>query len=351
MMRRSLLALLGLPLVGDGLVRPQNAPVAQQPSVGVQPGTTSAIVRANTVIVFGPTGAPVGIFVYQTGTTPGPGNPPVISITQPGTTADPYGSPVKPGIYIADTNPARSDYIQLLPGSPPAINIGTGDAAQSTPAKVTSGVLGSGGTRRLAVELVAPTVTGGTGSAVVTVASQSADLTQPGFAEISYSDGVKSGGVDAQPGQVTVTASDAGGTATVVTSRTASTFGMPVTATAGTAASPTLITTDTAGGNTAANANGWTGTLKYKLLPFDAVQVNGILVPPAGVANPSNVNVALAAAYQPNSTQQLSAVEDPGVPHLGQSLICEMQVSGVIRVYDSTAGEAVRIFGTYALDF
>lgn len=123
-----------------------------------------------------------------------------------------------------------------------------------------------------------------------------------------------------------------------------------VTATGGTAASPTVITTDTSGGHAFSNANSWTGTLKYKLMPDNTVMVNGELTPPTGVGNPSNVNAAIGAAYQPASTQQLSAVEDSSVAHLGQALICEMQTSGVIRVYDATAGQGVRIFGRYALD-
>lgn len=59
------------------------------------------IFRGRLVIVFGPTGTVSGIFVYQQGTTPGPGNTPIVSITN--STTDPYGNPVQPTIQITGT--------------------------------------------------------------------------------------------------------------------------------------------------------------------------------------------------------------------------------------------------------
>lgn len=93
-MRRSLLGmLLGLPLIGDGLVRPQNAPAAQQPAVGVQPGTTTPVVIANRVIVFGPSGTVTGVFVYSG--TPGPGTL-IASMTD--SLTDPFGNATIQGV-------------------------------------------------------------------------------------------------------------------------------------------------------------------------------------------------------------------------------------------------------------
>jgi hypothetical protein len=103
--------------------------------------------------------------------------------------------------------------------------------------------------------------------------------------------------------------------------------------------------------NAASFVNSWTGSLQYKMLPFNCVMISGQVTPPGGVANPSNVNTALSTSYRPNSTQYLNAVEDPGGAHLGQALICQMQTSGQIQVFDATAGEAIRIFGIYPLDF
>lgn len=82
---------------GDGLRRPVNAPRGQGTPVGVQPGVTNGVEFARQVIVFGPAGTPVGVFVYAPGTTPGPGNVPVASMTAG--TKDPYGNTVIPQVF------------------------------------------------------------------------------------------------------------------------------------------------------------------------------------------------------------------------------------------------------------
>lgn len=85
---------------GDGLVPPLNAPPAGAPVPGVQPGTTSPVVIANIVIIFGPTGSATGLFVYQPGTKPAAGNPPIAWITA--NAVDPYGNTVQPGVMLAE---------------------------------------------------------------------------------------------------------------------------------------------------------------------------------------------------------------------------------------------------------
>ena len=85
---------------GDKLVRPLNAPAAGNAAPGVQPGATSGVFVGRLVIIFGPAGEPIGLFVYAQGTVPGPGNPPVISVTL--ASSDPYGNPVDPGVTAAD---------------------------------------------------------------------------------------------------------------------------------------------------------------------------------------------------------------------------------------------------------
>lgn len=82
-------------------------------------GSTN-VFRGRLVIVFGPTGTVSGIFVYQTGTTPGPGNPPIVSITN--STVDPYGNAVQPTIQITGTGTlevgsAGSPQVQLRTSS------------------------------------------------------------------------------------------------------------------------------------------------------------------------------------------------------------------------------------------
>lgn len=91
------------------------------------PGSQNPIVRAKQVIVFGPSGQVVGIFVYAVGTSPGPGNPPVDSVTRSG--ADPFG------------NATQSDFVAYGPGgafvqmTDGQINF-RGTAVQSAPAVI-----------------------------------------------------------------------------------------------------------------------------------------------------------------------------------------------------------------------
>jgi len=101
---------------GDGLVAPLNAPAAAIPVPGVQPGTTGPFITAIYVIIYGPAGTPTGLFVYQPGTTPGPGNPPVLSVTE--ASADPYGNAVDQGFVSYG---AASIVTQLTNGQ---LNIG-----------------------------------------------------------------------------------------------------------------------------------------------------------------------------------------------------------------------------------
>ena len=97
MIRRVLLKGLAGMVAGDGLRRPVNAPKGQGTPVGVQPGVSNGVEFARQVIVFGPAGTPVGVFVYAPGTVPGEGNQPVASLTA-GTT-DPYGNAVTPQVF------------------------------------------------------------------------------------------------------------------------------------------------------------------------------------------------------------------------------------------------------------
>lgn len=83
--------------MSDGLIPPVNAPQGGLVYPGVQPGV-SAVQLANVVLVFGPSGSAVGVFVYAAGTTPGLGNPPVISITE--ASADPFGNAVSGGVTV-----------------------------------------------------------------------------------------------------------------------------------------------------------------------------------------------------------------------------------------------------------
>lgn len=123
-----------------------------------------------------------------------------------------------------------------------------------------------------------------------------------------------------------------------------------ITATAGTAAAPTLITTDT--GHVATNANSWTGTLTYELLSDGLIAWDGIVVPPAGVANPSSICAAVPAVYRPTTDKNLTAVADTNASHVGAALLCKMvAATGQVQVYAATATQAVHISGSYPANF
>lgn len=83
-------------LFGLGAGTPSRFPYADrpQPSPGIAP-SQGQVTRARIVIISGPHGAITGLFVYAAGTTPGPGNPPELSITEAAT--DPFGNTVLPG--------------------------------------------------------------------------------------------------------------------------------------------------------------------------------------------------------------------------------------------------------------
>jgi hypothetical protein len=75
--------------------RPDQQPLP--PAAAVSPGAAAGIFRGRQVVIVGP-GAGSGLFVYSG--TPVLGNPPVLAITAPGTTTDPYGNPVVPVLLI-----------------------------------------------------------------------------------------------------------------------------------------------------------------------------------------------------------------------------------------------------------
>jgi hypothetical protein len=67
---------------------------------GVGPAPSTAVIVGRVVIVFGPAGAVGGLFIYQPGTTPALGNPPIASITS--ATSDPFGNVIPAGFTLRD---------------------------------------------------------------------------------------------------------------------------------------------------------------------------------------------------------------------------------------------------------
>ena len=103
-----MLAMTGL---GGTPPPPMNAPRGQATPPGVQPGVSAGIDFARVVVVFGPTGAVNGVFIYQAGTTPKTGNGPLLS----GTLAadDLYKNPVQQG-WVSYAAPDSNTYAALL---------------------------------------------------------------------------------------------------------------------------------------------------------------------------------------------------------------------------------------------
>lgn len=89
------------------------------------------------------------------------------------------------------TDPNGSDFILLSTGSPPQIQIATGDVAESSPGKISSLTQGVGPTRQLVTELIANRVTGEAAGAfaVIFMLSPSVDLTIPPQVSIEANDG------------------------------------------------------------------------------------------------------------------------------------------------------------------
>jgi hypothetical protein len=185
MIRRSILkglAVMALPGTG-GLTPPANAPRGQALTPGVQPGTTGGVQFARVVVVFGPTGAVNGVFVYQPGTRPGTGNGPVLSGTE--ATADLYGNPVEPG-WVSYAAPGSAAWAQLGAGQ---LNLNF--PGMTTPASVALSVAGqaallsgdtSAGDSPAGVQVTSKNANGG--SRLVSLVSDKTQLTASASADL-----------------------------------------------------------------------------------------------------------------------------------------------------------------------
>jgi hypothetical protein len=102
---------------GDGLRRPLNAPPAGQAAYGIPPNSSKLII-AQTVIVSGPAGAPVGVFVYAPGSTPQLGNNPIA--WESSSLTDPFGNVLPQHAGATDFYIANSlEMVYGTPGTPP----------------------------------------------------------------------------------------------------------------------------------------------------------------------------------------------------------------------------------------
>ena len=107
--------------LGTGGTPPQPAGYVPPGQPGTAAGSPNPVIRARQVIVSGPSGAVVGVFVYAAGTTPGAGNEPIASMTNQ--TADPFTNPTRTGVAA----------YTLIAGDQIAVQLGQGSFA-GTPA-------------------------------------------------------------------------------------------------------------------------------------------------------------------------------------------------------------------------
>ena len=80
---------------GNPPMRPDQRIQTEHHTRSLPPGAQQGVIRANLIIVSGPV---AGVFVYNG--TPGPGNPPIVSITSG--SSDPFGNPVVPGLDVTE---------------------------------------------------------------------------------------------------------------------------------------------------------------------------------------------------------------------------------------------------------
>jgi hypothetical protein len=266
-------------MAGDGLRRPLNAPPGITPAPGVQPGTTTGIIFARYVIVFGPTDSVTGVFVYAAGTTPGPGNPPVISIGE--NTEDPYGNTVVPGIIQYGSGGSYSGLV--VQGGTSILQMVTQATASNIPPEVYAAALNAGtATEYQVLTILSGEETATGGNAFINLFSQNANATTQAFGELGIT-----------------------GVNIIQWTASAVNVNKPITATAGTAADPTIITTDTGttattfGTDWGASGSGANGAI-FQLQPNGWVNV-AIDVKTTAAAPAAEI-CAIPAGYAPTTS-------------------------------------------------
>jgi len=196
-----------------------------------------------------------------------------------------FGNAYKAGICVYDSA-AAGTFVQMLAGSPAAVNIGSGDVAEVTAGLLKAQILGSGTSRTIETVIRSATVPSqpAGGFSAVGVISYSPDFTNVPTAAMLATDGTNTNQV------------------AVNTSGTFINLG-PLTATAGTASKPTLITTDTPHSIAPLLVNGWGVTTMPLSYWLDA---NGNLVMQGQLrqssAPTSNVIATLSGSYVPAHT-------------------------------------------------
>jgi hypothetical protein len=143
--------------------------------------------------------SPAGSFFYSA--APAHGDL-IASTAAAGGSDEGFTNPYKAGTVVYGTG-GNASYVQMLAGTPAAMNLGTGDAAESGPGQVTTTIVGSGPTRTLVTRVFAPRVTGEAGGALteLRLSSPSADLSVGPSFQVLCSDGTSAADVLVTPTQ------------------------------------------------------------------------------------------------------------------------------------------------------
>lgn len=186
-------AILCLPQVPGGLIQTGTI-TATQIAAGI---VVAGIVDATTITgatfnATGPGGTPTGVFVYTPGTTPALGNPPIAALTASDT--DLFGNDITPGVASAGgkiiaigSTPSGGtpSFVQLAPGNPAAVNIGSGAARELIASRVATSLAGSGTTTRISTQIASAETTNTSGQqSFVTVSSATDDNSTGPFIQL-----------------------------------------------------------------------------------------------------------------------------------------------------------------------
>jgi hypothetical protein len=297
------------------------------------------IFRGRLVIVFGPAGTVSGIFVYTPGTTPGLGNPPVVSITESST--DPYGNVLSGGVVVGTP-------------SNPQVQIQSVSGVGKLVFKLNSSGYSDG------------LINGGFASGIGVISIQGPASTTAGHIDfvshvISAADGMATHFANEEWAYTDISG----------TFRTyAFVDGSGFSATAVNQLTATDPTTGTAPANPAIGetwhdlrplTNSFVGTIasryppQYRKLADGNVQIEGCIQCP-NAANPNTITFAnLASAYRPgaNTGHKWPATIETNVAPVGTP-ICQIDTSGNLQLHNfPTVGMnnvVVCISGIYPLD-
>lgn len=282
MLRREVIKLGSLFGLGAGTPSRFPYPDRPQSSAGLGP-SSAASVRARTIIIFGPAGAVEGLFMYAAGTIPGPGNPPVVWISE--STTDPFGNSLV-------TPPSGAAWAALTSA---ALEFAAANATGTYTGSVVFDFIGASLAQKLHF-LATRTAGASAGFALV-----------PGTGVLQVDQGT------------VITATDPAGAGTAETWHTVGAPGEPA----------------FAAGFGAPGAGDQ--TLRFRLMADNTVQLDGVTVTTAATAANATI-FTLAAAYRPQQRKRFAGdTNASGYVTPGQSLV-QVLSTGVVSCVPACSG-------------